>query len=101
MKTFYSLLISVFLIFAFANNSTAQQILIKQFEKTFGGVGDDGLSNMQQTADGGYILSGVTSSFGAGGTDIFVYRCPITFDELHGIICFSQGHLQGMEKFRS
>ncbi len=35
---------------------------VKQWDARFGGSGDDGLSSLQQTADGGYILGGVSSS---------------------------------------
>ena len=39
---------------------------IKQWDKTFGGDGDDGLFSLQQTIDGGYILGGYSNS-GIGG----------------------------------
>ena len=35
---------------------------IKQWDKTFGGNGFDGLTCLQQTTDGGYILGGFTAS---------------------------------------
>lgn len=38
----------------------------EQWKKTFGGSSDDGCSSVQQTSDGGYILTGSTHSFGAG-----------------------------------
>jgi hypothetical protein len=38
----------------------------KQWDKTFGGSGSDALTSLQQTADGGYILGGSSSS-GASG----------------------------------
>src|SRR5204863_32675 len=34
----------------------------KQWDKDFGGTSDDFLYSMQQTADGGYILGGISSS---------------------------------------
>ena len=34
----------------------------KQWEKEFGGSGDDELNSVQQTADGGYVLGGLSSS---------------------------------------
>jgi uncharacterized delta-60 repeat protein len=46
----------------------------KMWEKTFGGSGDDGAYSIQQTNDGGYIVAGVTDSFGAGGSDVYVIR---------------------------
>ena len=41
--------------------------------KTYGGIGNDYASSVQQTSDGGYILAGFTGSFGAGG-DIFLIK---------------------------
>jgi hypothetical protein len=44
------------------------------FAKTYGGGGIDMVSSVQQTSDGGYILAGYTSSFGAGSDDIFLMK---------------------------
>jgi hypothetical protein len=35
---------------------------VKQWDKRFGGVADDGIAEMMQTADGGYILGGTSNS---------------------------------------
>jgi len=42
---------------------------IEQWDRTFGGEGYDFFSSIQPTVDGGYILTGETFSFGAGGYD--------------------------------
>jgi len=44
------------------------------FTKTYGGTNWDEVSSVQQTSDGGYILAGYTSSFGAGSYDIFFIK---------------------------
>ncbi|MBA3829847.1 MAG: T9SS type A sorting domain-containing protein [Taibaiella sp.] len=47
-----------------------------QWSKTYGGSGDDeGYGHcIQQTADGGYILVGSSTSFGAGGEDVYLIK---------------------------
>jgi hypothetical protein len=45
-----------------------------KFAKTYGGASYDWAFSVQQTSDGGYILAGYTSSFGAGGYDIFLIK---------------------------
>jgi uncharacterized delta-60 repeat protein len=44
-----------------------------QWQKTYGGEDDDEAFSIQQTSDGGYIVAGDTSSFGAGG-DFWVLK---------------------------
>jgi hypothetical protein len=46
----------------------------KIWDKSYGGENDDDLGAAQQTPDGGYILAGTTSSFGAGGKDAWLVR---------------------------
>jgi hypothetical protein len=42
--------------------------------KTYGGKGDNSVSSVQQTSDGGYIVVGTTGSFRGGDTDIFLIK---------------------------
>jgi hypothetical protein len=45
-----------------------------EWEKTIGGAGDDWGSSVQQTRDGGYIVTGSTSTFGAGNNDFWLVK---------------------------
>jgi DNA replication initiation complex subunit (GINS family) len=45
-----------------------------QWTKTIGGLGYDGGTSLIQTSDGGYAITGVTSSFGAGEGDVYVVK---------------------------
>jgi len=42
--------------------------------RTYGGSDGDGGYCVQQTPDGGYIICGHTSSYGAGGSDLYLIR---------------------------
>jgi hypothetical protein len=44
------------------------------WEKTYGREGDDRFYSVIQTADGGYIMTGYTDSFGYGGTDMWILK---------------------------
>ncbi len=45
-----------------------------QWAKTYGGASWEYASSARQTSDGGYILAGYTSSFGAGNSDFFLIK---------------------------
>jgi protein involved in ribonucleotide reduction len=46
----------------------------KVWEKTYGGTGDDYGQSVQATKDGGYIVAGYTTSFGAGLADFYLVK---------------------------
>jgi PKD repeat protein len=44
------------------------------WEKSFGGIGVEKANTIKNTQDGGYVLAGVTDSFGYGGQDVWVLK---------------------------
>ncbi|MDD5528471.1 MAG: T9SS type A sorting domain-containing protein [bacterium] len=50
--------------------------------KTFGGVREDESYSVQETQDSGFILAGVTNSFGAGDIDVYLIKTDPLGDTL-------------------
>ncbi len=53
----------------------------EEWSATFGGTEDDGGSSVQETSDGGFVVAGWTSSFGAGSSDVWMIKVGSSGDE--------------------
>ena len=52
------------------------------WSKTFGGTGGDIGNSVRQTSDSGYVMTGYTLSFGAGGYDVWLVKTDASGDTL-------------------
>jgi uncharacterized repeat protein (TIGR02543 family) len=69
------LLCTIFLCFLVLSSFSA---LNAQWARAYGGYDGDSANSVQQTNDGGYIVAGYSSSFGAGGYDVWVLKLSPT-----------------------
>ena len=53
-----------------------------EWDRTFGGANMDEAHSVQQTSDGGFILAGVTESYGAGNEDAWLIRTDYSGNEI-------------------
>ena len=74
-RSFGAGMIDVYLIRTDAHGDTL-------WTRAYGGTDEDLASSVQQTTDGGYIVAGRTSSFGAGGGDVWLIRTNANGDTL-------------------
>lgn len=61
----------IFCIFALSAQADGPAV---QWQKTFGGSGNDWGYSVQQTFGGGFIIAGYTYSFGAGSSDVYLIK---------------------------
>lgn len=54
----------------------------QKWTRAYGGTGTDVGYSTQQTTDGGYIVAGSTTSFGAGGSDVYLVKTNASGDTL-------------------
>jgi PKD repeat protein len=54
--------------------STASALTAATWAFTYGGSADDSATLVDHTSDGGLVFSGTTKSFGAGGTDLWLFK---------------------------
>jgi PKD repeat protein len=52
-----------------------------QWSNTYGGAGEESSRHVEPTPDGGYIVGGYTSSWGAGGYDAYIVKIDATGSE--------------------
>lgn len=50
---------------------------VTTFQKAYGGSGNERAHSIQKTSDGGYVVAGETTSYGAGDKDIFVLKIDV------------------------
>lgn len=55
-------------------SSSYQLGALKEWNKTYGGTEQDWARSVEQASDGGYIVVGVTASFGAGKSDAWLIK---------------------------
>jgi hypothetical protein len=69
----FAILIGVFSVLL-PNHTVAGAIFVPKWEKAFGGTGDEEAMCIVNASDGGYLLGGWTTSFGAGDKDFWIVK---------------------------
>jgi hypothetical protein len=78
---FKGLIIVILVSFAFSVAVCPCACAASMWSKTYGGAGDDtARGETIQTSDGGYAILGETKSFGAGGSDFWLFKTDVDGD---------------------
>lgn len=75
----YSSAIGTDFVWLIKTDAFGDTLWTKRFD---GGVYQDAVSSAQQTVDGGYIITGITNSFGAGEPDVWLIKTDTYGDTL-------------------
>lgn len=62
------------------SNESSWRINCLSWAKSYGGTNDDYAFSVEKTADGGIVIGGETSSFGAGGQDLWILKLNNNYD---------------------
>ena len=77
-KNIKGALLTILLFLLFQNGIYTQNIGDPLWSKNYGGANDDKGWCLQQTNDEGYIITGWTNSYGAGGYDIYLVKTDVS-----------------------
>lgn len=78
---FIGVVVCILLICILLCGCGSSEELSMDWSNNFGGQGNDRASAVQETIDGGYIIVGYTTSYGAGEKDIWIVKVDIDGEE--------------------
>ena len=85
----FLIILSVFLVESIFGQNTFQIII--------GGINQDYCSSIQNTSDGGFIILGITNSFGAGNYDVYLLKIDsignLQWSKTYGGVDYDKGHV--------